>query len=416
MLRKQIIGLVLSVFFGLFVQAQDVDYARFMVDTLASKEMLGRGYVNKGVNKAADLLSAEMKKAGLKGWKENYKQYLSFPINTFPTTPKCVVNGEELTPLHDFLVQCNVGSISGTYSLYWVYDTLEGNKKLQNKLDQKDLSESFIVTIPANRAFRENIYGAKGCIFLKENPLGWFVSWGSREVDYCVLDIAADKIPEDTKEIEVDIQNDFIKRYKTENIIGYIEGSEYPDSFYVFTAHYDHLGAIGQEHYFPGANDNASGTATVMDLARYFAQEENQPKYSIAFMLFTGEEAGLLGSFYYVANPYFPLENIKLVINLDMVGSGSKGITLVNSSKHTAVYEKFAAINDEYQYLSEIKKRGPSANSDHHPFDQKEVPAIFIYSMGKETPYYHNHLDNATDFPFTKYNELFQLLVKVVAQ
>ena len=184
----------------------------------------------------------------------------------------------------------------------------------------------------------------------------------------------------------------------------------------MFTAHYDHLGAIGQEHYFPGANDNASGTATVMDLARYFAKKENQPKYSIAFMLFTGEEAGLLGSFYYAENPYFPLENIKLVVNLDMVGSGSKGITLVNSSKHTAVYEKFVAINDGSQYLPEIRKRGPSANSDHHPFDEKGVPAIFIYSMGKETPYYHNHLDNATDFPFTKYNELFQLLVKVVAQ
>jgi aminopeptidase YwaD len=413
MLKKGFLVSILVIMFGTTLFSQDIDYARYLVDTLSSKEMLGRGYVNSGVNKAADLLSVEMKKMGLKKWDEDYMQKLSFPINTFPEKQKCVIGDKELTPLEDFLVQCNSGAVQGKYSLYWVMDTIKGNKELQEKIKKKDLSNSFIVTIPVNRELRQNVYGAKGCIFLKEGNLGWFVSWGFKVVDYCVLDVAKEELPKKTKKIEVDINNLFHNDYQTENVIGYIEGSEYPDSFYVFTAHYDHLGSIGPDNYFPGASDNASGTAMVMDLANYFSEEGNQPKYSIAFMLFTGEEAGLLGSFYYTEHPSFPLNQIKLVINLDMVGSGSDGITLVNSTKHPAVYNKFVEINNENEYLVDIKKRGPSANSDHHPFDAKDVPAIFIYTRGKETPHYHTMFDVFEIFPYTEYEDLFKLLIGI---
>jgi len=414
MFKKEIVSLIFVLLLGTTVFSQNVDYARSLVDTLSSKEMLGRGYVNNGVNKAAMLLSTEMKKLDLKKWNEDYKQKLSFPINTFSEKPKCIINKKELTPLQDFLVQCNSGAIQGKYSLYWVLDTIEGNEKLQENLKKENLSNSFIVTIPVNRELRQNVYGAKGCIFLKEGRLGWFVSWGFKVVDYCVLDIAKEKLPEKTKKIELDIQNKFYENYKTENIIGYVEGSEYPDSFYVFTAHYDHLGAIGPDNYFPGANDNASGTSMIMDLAHYFSLKENQPKYSIAFMLFTGEEVGLLGSSYYVEHPNFPLTQIKLAINLDMVGSGSDGITIVNSSKYPKLYNKFVTINEEKEYLVEVKKRGPSANSDHYPFDNKGVPAIFIYTRGKETPHYHTMYDVYDDFPYTEYNDLFNLLIEVI--
>ena len=84
----------------------------------------------------------------------------------------------------------------------------------------------------------------------------------------------------------------------------------------MFTAHYDMIGSFGEGNYFPGASDNGSGTAMVLDLARHFSSGR-KPFYSVAFMLFSGEEAGLLGSTHYVDHPLFPLERIKLVINLD---------------------------------------------------------------------------------------------------
>lgn len=409
---KKILSLVLfsCVFTGVY--AQDIDYAREIVVKLSSEEMFGRGYVNQGVNKAADFLSEEMNQIGLKSWEEEYRQQFSFPINTFPSKAICRVNGKELEPVKDFLIQSNAAAINGEYELFWMMDTLASNKKMDKKLRKADLSESFIVTIPVNRELKATgAYGAKGVIFV-DDYLAWSVSPGYQAVDYCVLEVHEDLILENTKSIEVDIENKFYPAYETENIIGYVEGSLYPDSFYVFTAHYDHLGSIGQKYYFPGANDNGSGTAMVLDLARYFT--ENKPEYSVAFMLFTGEEAGLHGSFYYTNNPYFPLSNIKLLINLDMVGSGSKGITLVNSSEVPDVYDKFVKINEENDYLVDVKKRGPSANSDHFPFVDKGVPGIFIYTMGKECPHYHSIFDVVEDgFPFTEYEDLFKLLVKV---
>ncbi|PKP43913.1 MAG: aminopeptidase [Bacteroidetes bacterium HGW-Bacteroidetes-12] len=319
-----------------------------------------------------------------------------------------------LNPLEDFLIQCNSGSINGKYKLFWAMDTVKKDSRLDKKLKKRNLSDKFIVTIPANKQLRQPSYGAKGVIFVQEKNLEWFISWGFKVDNYCVLDIHLDKIPKKTKEISLDIENKFYAHYKTNNIIGYVEGSKFPDSFYVFCAHYDHLGAIGDKYYFPGANDNASGTSMVMDLAKHFSKKENQPKYSIAFMLFSGEEAGLHGSFYYNDNPYFPLSNIKLVINLDMVGSGSDGITLVNSTEVPWVYKRFQKINIEKDYLKSIHKRGASANSDHFPFTEKDVPAIFIYTKGSECANYHNIYDKHENMPFTEYEDLFKLLLDFV--
>ncbi len=88
-------------------------------------------------------------------------------------------------------------------------------------------------------------------------------------------------------------------------MIATIKGTAIPDSFLVFSAHYDHLGQMGKDIYFPGANDNASGTSMLLNLAKYYSQ--NRPKYSVLFIAFGGEEAGLIGSEYYVKNPLVPL-------------------------------------------------------------------------------------------------------------
>jgi Zn-dependent M28 family amino/carboxypeptidase len=92
-----------------------------------------------------------------------------------------------------------------------------------------------------------------------------------------------------------------------------VPGTLHPDSFVVFTAHYDHLGLMGRHNFFPGANDNASGVALLISLADYF-QHHPQP-YSVVFLAFSGEEAGLLGSGYFADHPPIKLSSVRFLIN-----------------------------------------------------------------------------------------------------
>ena len=170
----------------------------------------------------------------------------------------------------------------------------------------------------------------------------------------------------------------------------------------------------GKNVYFPGANDNASGTAMVMDLARYFASDSILPNYSIVFALVSGEENGLYGSYYLANHPLFPLKNVKFLINLDLVSTGSEGITVVNATKFKEQYNRLNDINKEKAYLKTVVERDESCNSDHCAFYEKGIPAVFIYAMGSEFTEYHNLYDLPQKLPLTKYNEIFKLLVDYV--
>ena len=89
---------------------------------------------------------------------------------------------------------------------------------------------------------------------------------------------------------------------------------------------------MGKDVYFPGANDNASGVAMLLNLANYYSKKENQPKCSIAFIAFAGEEAGLLGSKYFSEHPLIPLNKMKFLVNLDLLGTGDEGMMVVNAT------------------------------------------------------------------------------------
>jgi aminopeptidase YwaD len=168
---------------------------------------------------------------------------------------------------------------------------------------------------------------------------------------------------------------------------------------------------MGRKVYFPGANENASGTAMVMDLARHYSLPENRPAYSMVFMAFSGEEAGLLGSTYNAEHPLFPLAKIAFLVNLDMVGTGDEGITVVNATAFQSDFDDLETINDEKDYLPDVAPRGESCNSDHCPFYKKGVPSFFIYTRSKIYNEYHSVKDRAEDLPLNGYNGLFRLLV-----
>ena len=414
---KKLITLQLVFFIVFSASSQDVAYARKVLNKLAGKSFYGRGYVKYGDKKAADYLVSQFEKNGINPLDSTYFQDYNFAMNTFPGRMKVSIDGNKLQPGSDFVISSSASTIRGEYTLLFLPDDVDSHKKLNVFLEGKSVASSFLVT---NNQFREiygkTVPGVLGFIVLTENTPVWSVKDGAMVESTYWIKAMKDKIPQKASTIKLNIENEYILNYPTQNIIAYVEGKTRPDRFIVFSAHYDHLGMMGKSAWFPGANDNASGTAMLMDLARHYAQPGNQPDYSIVFMAFSGEEAGLKGSSYYAENPIFPLESIQLLINLDMVGSGSEGITIVNGKAYKGLFDEMVAINEKNNYLPEIKDRGEACNSDHCPFYQKGVKAVFIYTRGKEHMEYHTVNDVDDHFPFTAYDGLFKLLTSYVSQ
>ena len=130
-------------------------------------------------------------------------------------------------------------------------------------------------------------------------------------------------------------------------------------------------------------------------------------------MAFGAEEVGILGSKFYVDNPLFPLEDIKFVLNLDILGTGDEGITVVNGVQHKKLFKKLTSINSKQQYLAKVKIRGRAANSDHYWFSQLGIPAFFIYTMGGIKAY-HDVYDKSQTLPLSEFDDLYHLLIEFI--
>ncbi len=356
--------------------AQDINYARKTISTLTSKKYWGRGYTNNGMGKAADFIEGEFKKFGLSPLSGNsYKQFFSFPVNTFPSNMTLKLNGKALTPGKDFIVhQASKGIVAS------------------DSLIPKD-STTYL--------------SKAGNIAISLQPkLTWSVS--QQALDYSIVEVNKNSVSLPLSQVDVNITNELVPNFTAANVGAMIKGTTKPDSILVFTAHYDHLGGMGAKTFFPGANDNASGVAMLLDLAKYYAA--HPPKYSIAFICFAAEEAGLLGSKYFTENPLIPLKNIRFLWNLDLVGTGETGATVVNATIHPKEFALLNQINNEKQLLKKINSRGKAANSDHYFFTEKGVPAFFLYTQGGIAAY-HDVDDKAETLPLTAYENLFKLFV-----
>jgi Zn-dependent M28 family amino/carboxypeptidase len=252
--------------------------------------------------------------------------------------------------------------------------------------------------------------GIRGMIEVFPNtPIGRV---GREELPGPYVQLNRKALPEEIHTVQLEVKNKFYEKYPTQNVIGYIPGQT--DKVLVFTAHYDMLGSFGPGNYFPGASDNGSGTAMVLDLAKHFSSGE-KPYYTVAFMLFSAEEAGLVGSTHYVNHPVFPLEKIKLVINLDMVGTGQQGVILFNGPQRPLEAAIVQKINEEKHYMKEVEERLGTANSDHWPFHKKGVPAIFFLTKGRAGGG-HNIFDTPDKLPLYGYENLFQLILDLTEE
>jgi hypothetical protein len=209
-----------------------------------------------------------------------------------------------------------------------------------------------------------------------------------------------------------------LKITKSENVLGYLEGTDKKDELVVVTAHYDHIGKkkSGEGDLINnGADDDGSGTVSVMALAKAFAQAKNEgkgPRRSMLFMMVTGEEKGLLGSEYYSEHPVFPLESTVVDLNIDMVGRRDPqhkegdyvyviGSDKLSADLHTLserVNKTYTNLTFDYTYNDQNHPERLYYRSDHWNFAKKNIPIIFYFDGIHED--YHKPSDEISKIEF----------------
>jgi hypothetical protein len=205
---------------------------------------------------------------------------------------------------------------------------------------------------------------------------------------------------------------------ETENVLGYLEGSDKKDELLVITAHYDHIGLepSGTDKINNGADDDGSGTVSVLELAKVFAQAHKDgkgPRRSILFMTVTGEEKGLLGSDYYTRHPIFPLDKTVVNLNIDMVGrrdpqhkESEPYVYLIGSDKLSSQLHSLSeTVNKatmnlvfDYTYNDQNHPDRLYYRSDHWNFAKNNIPIIFYFDGIHED--YHMPSDEVSKIEF----------------
>ncbi|HEX6429827.1 MAG TPA: M28 family peptidase [Niastella sp.] len=218
------------------------------------------------------------------------------------------------------------------------------------------------------------------------------------------------------KRYQADVKLDF-KKNMTEllstNVIGFLEGSDKKDEFVFITAHYDHLGKRGDSVIYYGADDDGSGTVSVLELAEAFVKAKaagKGPRRSIVFMTVSGEEKGLWGSEYYSDHPLFSLDKTTVDLNIDMigridpkrkVGDSTNYVYVVGDDKLSsdlrpiseAMNKKYTKLELDYKYNAPKDPERIYYRSDHYNFARKGVPIIFYFNGT------HNDYHRPSDTP-----------------
>lgn len=204
------------------------------------------------------------------------------------------------------------------------------------------------------------------------------------------------------------------------NVVGLLPGrGKLKDEYVVVGAHYDHVGmggpmsmARGVKQIHNGADDNASGTTVLIDLAEKLAQSKS-PRRSILFVAFTGEEWGLLGSKHFVDHPPVPLDKIAAMLNLDMVGRVTKDTLFIGGRGTAEAFDSILARIDEQSPLNfKDIGRGGFGPSDHMSFAMHKIPVLFLFS-GLHGDY-HRPTDDVEKINFEGLREVTTISEKMI--
>ena len=218
------------------------------------------------------------------------------------------------------------------------------------------------------------------------------------------------------------------RRANSYNVVGLLEGSDptLRAETVIFSGHFDHDGS-GPLGILHGADDNGSGTAGVVELARAFALNRVKPKRSLVFIVFAAEERGLLGAYYYVSHPLRPLATTRAEINFDMIGRNEAADPRVQTEISPDTSNELGLIGTHYSpdYRAVVERANEMVGlklnykwdrdasnqvlfrSDQYPFLQRDVPAVWWFTGFH--PDYHQVTDTVEKINFEKMAKILKL-------
>ena len=433
------------------------------VDTLCSKEFDGRRPGSEGYNKVANFVAGMFNELGLiPAGDDGYFQYLNVEYNKIdsPVVFKIITTEKTISYEHgkDFVLRGFTGSgnlnLPVVFCGYGIsrpdlgYDDYEGidvKDKIVMVFKQnpswKIKDSSWGQEYPREKSIVAKKHGAKGILFVsrpndeKPQPLIGSVMHGEGEQpeDFPQLHISIEaanellsqvnisvsdcqrRIDEERKpfslvtnsEAEIKVNAHYQKHTRTMNAIGLLEGSDpkLKDEYLILGAHLDHVGSQAGL-LFPGANDNASGSAAIIELAEAFQKSELKPRRSILFVLFASEEQGLFGSKHFVENLNMETSKIIAILNLDCIGYGDS-IQIGNGMSAPELW-KIADEIDELNSNLMVKDTWKGGGADLTSFHEKGIPGLYFVSK-----YSYDHLHLPTDTPETLNPVLFESIVKL---
>ncbi len=434
-----------------------------IVTILCSEEFDGRLPGCEGYNKAAEFAAQSFRQIGLlSAGDENYFQYINVEYNKIdsPVVFKVITSQKSVSYVlgKDFVFRGFTGSGNITLPVafcgygisrpdlgYDDYEKMDVKDKIVMVFKQnpswKINDESWGQEYPREKSINAFEHGAKGILFVskpndeKPQPLIGSVMHGEGEqiLDFPQLQISIEaannllsgsgftinecqrKIDENKtaalfyykNEVEIKVQTEHEQYAKTMNVVGLLEGSDpiMKDEYLVIGAHLDHVGSQAGL-LFPGANDNASGSAAVIQLAKAFQVNGTKPKRNILFVLFASEEQGLFGSKYFVDNLKINPDKIVAMFNLDCIGYGDS-IQVGNGKSSRELWKISNEIDEENSNLM-VEDTWSGGGADLTPFYEKDIPGLYFVSK-----YSYDHLHLPTDTPETLNPALFENIVKL---
>lgn len=430
--RRILAGLVVLLLMAEGVVAQNdsiLARAKIFAKDLASPSMYGRGYQKEGHRLAADYIAAHFESfglapaPGLPNPATPYFQPVRVTINLIDGEQSLMIDGKQLQIGKDYIVnaasaRCKLEGMKIKDLGHGMPDQFTTAIKGSVILIRSGLPEKYEKDPELKKQFAKfagddvkldfaHKMQVKAVIFVKDKLTA---SLSQMPIDLPVVEVLADRLPKKKpKKCSLTI-NTGVKGTASQNVAAIVPGGLYPDSVVIVSAHYDHLGTQGDAIFY-GGNDNASGTSMLLSMAEHYSKLENRPPYTMLFIAFTGEEAGLVGSLYYATkSPLYPLAKTKFILNLDLMANGDEGITAVAGLDYPTDFAALQALNTELNAVPVVKGRTNAPNSDHYWFVKNGVKGMFVYTLGGP-PHYHDVNDTFEEMRFSKYVEVRGLLI-----
>lgn len=445
------------------IPAPSEQYYRDVVKELSSADYWGRSNYNNGTIKAGQFIIGELEKLGIgtipaevieKSWEGKvrpelhslqpefkslitpcdarrwsgapettlaYLQHFNHPLNAQRGKVEMTVDGTTLRNTIDYTLKEFSPTFSGELDVVYIDDKYITPDKFCTYLNSGKFKNKAVV-INWDK-FRETMYTYPGIevyktYFVPLTNVGALICKGEELLPYfksrnhfntpMPVFIAGKTFPDNAKKVKIETHAEMIDN-DAHNIIAYIPGKSKGNEHFIISCHYDHLGICGPDDIFYGANDNASGTAMLLNLMRHF--KANQPEHSLVFIFFDAEENNLLGSFFYADNPLLPLEDIKYFIELDMIGDNGENIYCQISDQGEKGLECLNAVNGAMAKPFAKMDRHPLDDyADHYPFALKGVPAIYMELDGDTNKNYHSPRDTYENFHSSNFDRMFSLV------